>query len=80
MTLNQTATIEVDMLLRLASNRCVYEASAVYRGRGAPDKAGIAIASVIDGQRSHIQLAGHLFELECCSTASGLKTGDPPMA
>ncbi|MGG6298354.1 NF041680 family putative transposase [Leptolyngbya sp. AN02str] len=37
---NQTAGIETDLLLRLASNRCVYGAPPVYKGRGAPMKHG----------------------------------------
>ena len=37
---NQTADIEADLLLRLASNRCVYGAPAAYGGRGAPAKHG----------------------------------------
>lgn len=37
---NQTAEIEADLLLRLASNRCVYGTPPVYRGRGAPAKHG----------------------------------------
>lgn len=36
----QTAAIEADLLLRLASNRCVYGAPPAYRGRGAPAKHG----------------------------------------
>jgi DDE superfamily endonuclease len=36
----QTAMIEADLLLRLASNRCVYGAPPPYRGRGAPPKHG----------------------------------------
>ena len=38
--LNQTAEIEVDLLLRLASNRCVYGPPPEYSGRGAPRKHG----------------------------------------
>jgi hypothetical protein len=37
---NQTADIEADLLLRLASNRCVYGAPPPYAGRGAPTKHG----------------------------------------
>jgi DDE superfamily endonuclease len=37
---NQTARVEADLLLRLASNRCVYGAPAAYKGRGAPAKHG----------------------------------------
>lgn len=37
---NQTAGIESDLLLRLASNRCVYGAPPAYKGRGAPAKHG----------------------------------------
>lgn len=37
---NQTAGIEADLLLRVASNRCVYGAPPAYRGRGAPAKHG----------------------------------------
>jgi hypothetical protein len=37
---NQTAEIEADLLLRLASNRCVYGAPPAYKGRGAPAKHG----------------------------------------
>ena len=37
---NQTASVEADLLLRLASNRCVYGAPAPYGGRGAPAKHG----------------------------------------
>ena len=37
---NQTAEIEADLLLRLASNRCVYGAPPPYPGRGAPAKHG----------------------------------------
>jgi hypothetical protein len=37
---NQTAEIEADLLLRLASNRCVYGAPPAYGGRGAPAKHG----------------------------------------
>lgn len=36
----QTAAIEADLLLRLASNRCVYGAPPAYGGRGAPAKHG----------------------------------------
>ena len=35
---NQTAQVEADLLLRLASNRCVYGAPPAYGGRGAPAK------------------------------------------
>lgn len=38
--LNQTAEIEADLLLRLASNRCVYGVPPAYTGRGAPRKHG----------------------------------------
>jgi DDE superfamily endonuclease len=37
---NQTAPVEADLLLRLASNRCVYGAPPAYGGRGAPAKHG----------------------------------------
>lgn len=37
---NQTSDIEADLLLRLASNRCVYGAPPPYKGRGAPTKHG----------------------------------------
>ena len=37
---NQTAQVEADLLLRLASNRCVYGAPPAYSGRGAPPKHG----------------------------------------
>jgi len=37
---NQTAEIEADLLLRLASNRCLYGAPPAYKGRGAPAKHG----------------------------------------
>lgn len=37
---NQTAGIAADLLLRLASNRCVYGAPPRYKGRGAPPKHG----------------------------------------
>jgi len=37
---NQTAAIEADLLLRLASNRCVYGTPPAYGGRGAPAKHG----------------------------------------
>jgi len=37
---NQTAEIEADLLLRLASNRCVYGVPPAYGGRGAPAKHG----------------------------------------
>jgi hypothetical protein len=37
---NQTAKIEADLLLRLASNRCVWGAPPPYSGRGAPFKHG----------------------------------------
>jgi hypothetical protein len=36
----QTAAIEADLLLRLASNRCVYGTPPAYPGRGAPAKHG----------------------------------------
>jgi hypothetical protein len=36
----QTAQVEADLLLRLASNRCVYGAPPAYGGRGAPFKHG----------------------------------------
>ncbi len=36
----QTAAVEADLLLRLASNRCVYGASPAYGGRGPPFKHG----------------------------------------
>jgi hypothetical protein len=36
----QTAAIETDLLLRLASNRCVYGVPPTYAGRGAPCKHG----------------------------------------
>ena len=38
--LNHTAEINVDLLLRLASNRCVYGPPTPYSGRGAPRKHG----------------------------------------
>ena len=38
--LNQTAEIEVDLLLRVASNRCIYGVPPAYSGRGAPRKHG----------------------------------------
>lgn len=38
--LNHTAEIDVDLLLRLASNRCVYGVPPAYSGRGAPRKHG----------------------------------------
>lgn len=38
--LNHTAEIEADLLLRLASNRCVYGLPPLYSGRGAPRKHG----------------------------------------
>ena len=38
--LHQTAEIESDLLLRLASNRCVYGKPPAYVGRGAPRKHG----------------------------------------
>ena len=38
--LKQTAGIQVDLLLRLASNRCVYGFPPAYSGRGAPRKHG----------------------------------------
>lgn len=38
--LNQTERIEADLLLRLASNRCVYGVPPAYAGRGAPCKHG----------------------------------------
>lgn len=37
----QTAGIEADLLIRLASNRCVFGAPAPYGGRGAPRKHGL---------------------------------------
>lgn len=37
---NQTQAIEVDLLLRLASNRCLWSAPPAYAGRGAPRKHG----------------------------------------
>jgi DDE superfamily endonuclease len=37
---NPTAEIESELLLRLASNRCVYGVPPAYRGRGAPAKHG----------------------------------------
>ena len=37
---NQTADIEADLLLRLASNCCVYGVPPAYKGRGAPAKHG----------------------------------------
>lgn len=37
---NQTAAIEADLLVRVASNRCVYGAPPAYKGRGAPRKHG----------------------------------------
>jgi len=37
---NQTAAIEADLLLRLASNRCLYGTPPAYGGRGAPTKHG----------------------------------------
>jgi hypothetical protein len=37
----QTAEIEADLLLRLASNRCVFGAPPPYCGRGAPRKHGV---------------------------------------
>jgi len=37
----QTAAIEADLLLRLASNRCVFGAPPPYGGRGAPRKHGL---------------------------------------
>jgi hypothetical protein len=37
---NQTSDIEADLLLRLASNRCVFGAPPPYAGRGAPAKHG----------------------------------------
>jgi len=37
----QTAGIEADLLLRLASNRCVYGVPSVRSGRGAPRKHGV---------------------------------------
>ena len=36
----QTADIEVDLLLRLASNRCLWGAPPLYRGLGRPPKPG----------------------------------------
>lgn len=38
--LNQTAEVAADILVRLASNRCVYGAPPAYSGRGAPRKHG----------------------------------------
>ncbi len=38
--LNHTAEIKVDLLLRLASNRCIYGPPPAYSGRGAPRKHG----------------------------------------
>lgn len=38
---NQTATVEADLLLRLAANRCVFGAPPAYGGRGAPRKHGV---------------------------------------
>ena len=38
--LKHTAEIEVDLLLRLASNRCLYGVPPIYCGRGAPRKHG----------------------------------------
>ncbi|MEL7079609.1 MAG: NF041680 family putative transposase [Cyanobacteria bacterium J06582_2] len=38
--LKQTAKIEADLLIRLASNRCVYARPEAYSGRGAPRKHG----------------------------------------
>ena len=38
--LHHTEDIEVDLLLRLASNRCVYGVPPAYSGRGAPRKHG----------------------------------------
>ncbi|NJL41464.1 MAG: hypothetical protein HC899_35750 [Leptolyngbyaceae cyanobacterium SM1_4_3] len=37
---NQTVGVEADLLLRLASNRCVYGKAGKYQGRGAPAKHG----------------------------------------
>jgi hypothetical protein len=37
---NQTEGIAADLLLRLASNRCVYDRPRAYQGRGAPAKHG----------------------------------------
>lgn len=37
----QTTAIEADLLLRLASNRCVFGAPPAYGGRGAPRKHGL---------------------------------------
>jgi len=37
---NQTAQVEADLLVRLASNRCVYGTPPAYGGRGAPPKHG----------------------------------------
>lgn len=36
-----TATIEADLLVRIAANRCVFGAPAAYCGRGAPRKHGV---------------------------------------
>lgn len=38
---NQTEGIAADLLLRIASNRCVFGAPPPYRGRGAPRKHGV---------------------------------------
>ncbi len=38
---NATAEVEADLLLRLASNRCVWGAPPPYSGRGAPRKHGV---------------------------------------
>lgn len=38
--LNHTAEIKVDLLLRIASNRCLYGPPPAYSGRGAPRKHG----------------------------------------
>lgn len=38
--LQQTAEIQADLLIRLASNRCVYARPKAYSGRGAPPKHG----------------------------------------
>ena len=45
---NQTAQVEADLLLRLASNRCVYGAPPAYGGRGAPAKHGHKMKIFID--------------------------------
>lgn len=38
---NQTSAIESDLLLRIASNRCLWGAPPPYKGRGAPRKHGV---------------------------------------